>query len=395
MPGLSEVGTEGRNAEALRRLRELKARTDLSPAELDQEITRVEKAFGWTAAPGKAAAQRLDERLQAMERTSFLPPKSQGLINLDGKSAVSPARAGPAFSEAWMKTATVVVETDNKSTQNVTQIVTLRGAYGRIAKGVFKPRSGEMQGAHGAAGVAGAAWGTLKAGTFYKREIAASRLNDVLGRGSADAEMGDLVAQTVEREVNGEVGSLQLFAEDAKVAYLAPAQPMNRAAVEKARVFDFLIDNIDRHGGNWLFRNVNGEGVPVLIDHGLTLHLRPESGWRFDDNAGGGGWRIEDHLAGSPSPAGPVLASTRQFVAAIDPQKVADVLAQSGIEPEAVRLVLDRLARIKANPDLIAFGNDQIAQELARPVAATPGSELERVLAAAYAKVKPPGGPAR
>jgi hypothetical protein len=95
----------------------------------------------------------------------------------------------------------------------------------------------------------------------YKSEIAAYQLDRLLGL--------DMVPVTVERRVDGELGSVQLWIMGAKVLkdvnQSACPKPLEWAKqVCRQRVFDNLIANIDRNAGNLL---VDDDWNLILIDH--------------------------------------------------------------------------------------------------------------------------------
>jgi hypothetical protein len=135
---------------------------------------------------------------------------------------------------------------------NVTKVAELDNGL----KGVWKPASGEKRNLR--AGV--------PTGQFYKREAAASIVADAMG-------MSDLVPPTVIREHNGEIGSIQQFAEGAvKASKLHDRRGTEFDGDEDARrsaIFDYLIGHSDRHHGNWMLKN--GNQKLVLIDNGLAF----------------------------------------------------------------------------------------------------------------------------
>lgn len=88
----------------------------------------------------------------------------------------------------------------------------------------------------------------------YRAEVLAYEIDRMLGF--------NLVPPTVVRTFNGEVGSLQLFRNSSKIAR-ANAQSLN-----KQHFFDYLIDNRDRHSGNFL---VAPNGNVISIDNGLSF----------------------------------------------------------------------------------------------------------------------------
>jgi hypothetical protein len=95
----------------------------------------------------------------------------------------------------------------------------------------------------------------------YKSEIAAYELDRLLKL--------DMVPVTVERRVQGDLASLQLWVEDSRLLKDVNQQTCPRPVewgrqVRRQRVFDNLIANIDRNAGNLL---VDGEWNLILIDH--------------------------------------------------------------------------------------------------------------------------------
>jgi hypothetical protein len=95
----------------------------------------------------------------------------------------------------------------------------------------------------------------------YKSEIAAYELDRLLGL--------DMVPPTVERRVGGDLASVQLWVENARLLKEVDQSKCPRPVewakqVCRQRVFDNLVANIDRNAGNML---VDGEWNIILIDH--------------------------------------------------------------------------------------------------------------------------------
>jgi hypothetical protein len=94
----------------------------------------------------------------------------------------------------------------------------------------------------------------------YKSEIAAYELDRLLGM--------NMVPVTVERRVEGEPASLQLWSQGRLLSEIERQVPHNPAEwsrqVRRYRVFDALIANIDRNAGNIL---IDDEWNVILIDH--------------------------------------------------------------------------------------------------------------------------------
>lgn len=110
--------------------------------------------------------------------------------------------------------------------------------------GVFKPHTG---------------YEDVRKSFFISRERAAYLISRFLGF--------DFVPPTVIKIVNGIEGSLQEFVEDSKVGFEIGQEKILDGEMEKLRIFDSLIDNLDRHEGNYLVK----DGRVFAIDHGYTF----------------------------------------------------------------------------------------------------------------------------
>lgn len=131
-------------------------------------------------------------------------------------------------------------------------------------KGVWKPKDGEHVGLRR----------NVPAGTYYHREAAASSVAHVIG-------MNDLVPITVTREVNGKKGSMQQWADNSKTAHAIGGDKMYNGHKDLARAaaFDYMINNTDRHSGNWMIQDGSKQGRIKLIDNGLAFPTN-NSGFR-------------------------------------------------------------------------------------------------------------------
>lgn len=128
------------------------------------------------------------------------------------------------------------------------QLVALEGD----GNAVFKPHSGYD--------------GDLKK-HYIHRERAAYLVDRFLGF--------NFVPPTVIREIGDKVGSLQEYIPSAKVGGSVRKGDIPEEELAKLRLFDMLVRNTDRHGGNYLFKNKKVHA----IDHGLSfVNLKRGSG---------------------------------------------------------------------------------------------------------------------
>lgn len=118
-------------------------------------------------------------------------------------------------------------------------------------KGIFKPKKGEKENLRD----------NIETGSYYKRERAAYLVDMMLGL--------NLVPPTVIREMDGEIGSLQRFIEDAKTIREISYEEREELELEmiKMGIFDYIIWNSDRHGDNFLVK----EKRFYAIDNGLSF----------------------------------------------------------------------------------------------------------------------------
>lgn len=118
--------------------------------------------------------------------------------------------------------------------------------------GVFKPKSGERP-------------SFCKPGTCFSRERAAYLVDRFLGF--------DLVPPTVIREVDGEIGSMQQFIPDSETGWEIARNKLEVDILQqqliRLRIFDYIICNADRHGGNFLIKSE--ENKIYAIDNELSF----------------------------------------------------------------------------------------------------------------------------
>ena len=183
--------------------------------------------------------------------------------------------------------------------------------------GVWKPKDGES--ADPRAGRRG-----VPHGTQYRREIAASRVAEILG-------FDDLVPTTTVRNQGGDLGSVQVFVPDAKEAADAGDQMFDGPEdAARAAAFDYLIGHLDRHAYNWM---VAGGDKLALIDNGLAFPTHYDGRDFFN-------MRLMLHAAKKE-----LLLPDMTGLAGKWPD-VEKALEDAGLEPEAVRLAGERFAAL-------------------------------------------------
>jgi hypothetical protein len=139
---------------------------------------------------------------------------------------------------------------------NYSFAVAMQDAAGREQLAIYKPRNGE------------APLYDFPDGTLYKREVAAYRLNRLLG--------WRLVPPTIVRTGPHGVGSLQLYIEPAREEVEWDAHRFwgrNAEEIERLVLFDHIANNADRKIGHCLR---DGLGNIWGIDHGLTFNEVPK-----------------------------------------------------------------------------------------------------------------------
>jgi DNA-binding CsgD family transcriptional regulator len=209
-------------------------------------------------------------------------------------------------------------------------------------------------------------------GTYYIREAAASDLARVIGvqdlvpaavayhgpsegfrktsgvlseHGPFGAPKSDDKESVKEARSAGVVGSMHAWAPGTAINDMWKAPDLDRDAVERARVFDYVSGNSDRHGGNMVVHERDGKHYPVLIDNGLSFnssgipdrHIYPSATLKWDG----------------------LLDSTKKMIRDIDPREVAKALKKSGLDREASKLALARLHHIQAEPHYLEGGADR------------------------------------
>lgn len=272
---------------------------------------------------GVEAAQALaDHRFGALQQTSFVYARGEEaatntsnilavrtwcpLPNLFGGDAASTLSL---LTEAPMTRLGPIGIGNNRPER-----VRLEASGGPGIEAVLKRESTEI-----------AAWRSAF-GPLAVREAAVYALDLALGLGA--------VPPTVLRTLpDGDRASLQLFVPNTVSGPMVV--PRGTLPFDKLRLFDVIIGSRDRSGLNCLYVSGAGGLLPLAIDNGNCLQRTGQ----FDAR----------QLSG-----GPVLAAAVEWLQGIDPTLVAQVLADAGIERNAVEDAVRRLLALQAQPQLMS-----------------------------------------
>jgi hypothetical protein len=203
---------------------------------------------------------------------------------------------------------------------NTSQLVEFKG--GR--KGVWKPKEGETT-------LTG-----IEPGSMYRREAATYEVDRALGIG--------LTPPTVVRTVDGKEGSVQEFVKAVQIHKISDADRKELADRDGTRLtmFDAITGNCDRHEGNLMVREVDGQKQYIAIDNGLAM----PAGKPFRFNHFGGELREDpDEIRKFID-----FSAHKDHLQDIKMTDVAKSLADRGIDREAAEGVLGRLAGLKEDP---------------------------------------------
>jgi SPP1 gp7 family putative phage head morphogenesis protein len=204
-------------------------------------------------------------------------------------------------------------------------------------QGVWKPARGEER-----------LRPNIKAGTYYKREAAAYNVSRHFG-------VDDMVPRTVVRheyrhdgKTKRESGSLQEYIRTGGEKR-GSFREISLEDVQKVRVFDFVMGNSDRHGGNMLVQKTpSGRHKPILIDNGLALPNGTPSRTVFPRE-----------FIGRRGATGDLMDSVVERVRNIDMKEFAQDLFDSDIEKKAIENALYRLVTAREKPELLAHDRNE------------------------------------
>jgi len=135
---------------------------------------------------------------------------------------------------------------------NVTNIVGIEHG-GKRFKAIFKPVDGENWSQRATI--------SNEKFTLAERENLAYEIDNKLGIG--------MTPPTVMRDFGKGKGSAQMWVDDASGQFGWQGRGLSPEENFKINLFDYIIGNTDRHGGNYL--RVKANGNPVLIDHGYSF----------------------------------------------------------------------------------------------------------------------------
>jgi SPP1 gp7 family putative phage head morphogenesis protein len=183
----------------------------------------------------------------------------------------------------------------------------------------------------------------IKAGSFHQREAAVYELDALLGGET-------VVPPTVSRWLQGEQGSLQRFAPNAKRTEEVFRQRLSEQAAEalaqeplvrRQFLLDVITANDDRHERNTLWRKAAGGKLkPVAIDNGLTFPDGPPLRFVFAIPDGNFQW--------------PLLELDQTSVTQLQNLKLSDVAAllhrHEGITEPQIREALARIRSLQNDP---------------------------------------------
>lgn len=181
---------------------------------------------------------------------------------------------------------------------------------------VYKPESGE---------VTNTEWIRNDiSGDLGRREMAASRVDDMFG-------FGRVPATTMLDGPHGP-GSVQMFAEGAGES--RPADSYPRAQQQQMAVLDYVTGNTDRHSENYMTGPAPDHDV-IAIDHGFCFPEGQNDPIRSDF--------VRDNIN---QPLDPSVVSA---VRAVDPDDMRRMLQDSGLNAEATERAVARLEEIQRN----------------------------------------------
>lgn len=322
-------------AERVRAWKEFEAKKK-AKAKAEAEQIRAEAKAAAKAKLEAAAKEREEKRKAALANKGKPKPKVQ-----------KPVAVAPVGDVAKTLIHGEVIETKKLSDAgvNASQLVTVRTPDGKQAQGVWKPAAGEERGLRDG----------VKAGTYYRREVAVAELDRMLG---GDTIVPTTVARSITKDGKTQVGSVQAFVDGATIR-TEKFTPAERKTIEgpgkwtnpdirRVLLLDTITANDDRHTGNLMFaRQTMADGStrvrPVAIDNGLAMPK--DQPCRF--------------LAAGEWARAPTTERTwdfsdqRELLDRLDLKKVASMLSEAGIDKASALGTLTRINALKINPTVL------------------------------------------
>ncbi|MGH3715431.1 MAG: hypothetical protein ACRDT4_18495 [Micromonosporaceae bacterium] len=183
-------------------------------------------------------------------------------------------------------------------------------------RGVYKPVSGERQREY--------RYDQYKPATLADREVAASRLDEMLGF--------HVVPTTTYWDGPYGVGSLQRYVEHTQPLDPAEYDPIDQ---QKMAVLDQILMNNDRFVDNYL---TGPDGRPVAIDHGLILSNNNRDGAASSDF-------VQDWVEWEGNR--PLSEEVMEQVRSVDPRGLQRMLEAAGLDAQTVDAAVRRLRQVQ------------------------------------------------
>lgn len=162
----------------------------------------------------------------------------------------------------------------------------------------------------------------------HQREVAAWEIAQIVGN-------SDMTAPTASRTIRGSgIGSMQLL-EPGSAGNRIDYDPdnLNHDQIERAAVFDYVINNGDRHDGNWML-DPGGKDIH-LIDHNLAFGTYASS--HLIDMA--------QNYQETRSTTASLATMARPYIENAD--EIKTVMTQAGLSAGRIRSVMSNITKLK------------------------------------------------
>lgn len=126
-------------------------------------------------------------------------------------------------------------------------------------------------------------------------------------------------------------------------------QTMNQNGdLHKAAAMNFIMNNTDRHSGNWLYTksDPNGEHDGIkMIDHNIFGHHDKETGWYSSNDP----WYLSENLYDDPvnGPKAVMHPEAQKWLQSLDPAELRNQLMKNGMPAKNIEVSINRLNRLK------------------------------------------------